>query len=264
MIELLQSVYRQRKLLLVLAKRDYLQQNRGTVLGSLWNYLQPFLFVAVLVFIFSVGFRADTSSDGVPFSVYLVTGIIPWLFFANNLNGMTEVIRSYSFLVKKVDFNLAVLPIVKLLSSFPIHLVLVVTAVLLVSARLDAPSLYAIQLFYYFLAMVLLLTGFGLLTSSLSLFFRDISNSVQVLTLFGFWLTPILWDMEKFSPNAQAVLKLNPMAYVVEGYRGALYENVWFWEKPTETLLFWLIVALVLVAGNFVFARLQPHFPEVV
>jgi ABC-type polysaccharide/polyol phosphate export permease len=87
---------------------------------------------------------------------------------------------------------------------------------------------------------------------------------VQVVTQFGFWLTPVFWKMNNFSPEAQFYLKLNPMTYIVEGFRDSLFMNGWFWQKPEQTIYFWGFTLFALVLGNVVFKRLQPHFSEVI
>lgn len=260
----LQSLIKQHSLILTLAKRDYQQQNKGSILGTFWNYLQPLIFVGILLLIFGSELRDVDNHNPWPFSVYLITGIVPWLFFSNTLSGTTSIIKSYNFLVKKVDFELAVLPIVKILAACPIHGILMAIAASIVAYSYQVPAIYIIQLLYYFFALLMLLLGLGWLTSSLNLFFKDVSNVVAVVTQFGFWLTPIFWDINTFPHHIQNILKLNPMYYIVNGYRESLFMNQWFWQKPLETLIFWSFTLIIFFVGFIVFKKLQPHFPEVV
>lgn len=258
----IRSLYRQRRLIWELAKRDYRQQNQGSFLGVIWNYLQPMLFMGVLYLVFTLGFRSGVDGD-VPFGLYLISGMVCWLYFSGSLSANTNIIRSYSFLVKKMDFRLSVLPLVKFMSSALPHLILT-TLVVAVSAWMGyPPTIYILQLLYYFVCMLVLLAGLGWLTSSTSIFVKDVSNIVGVFVQFGFWLTPILWRIEMMPEKIQMLLKLNPAYYLVSGYRDAIFARRWFWERPHETALFWVITVIFVCLGIIVFKRLKPHFAEV-
>ncbi len=253
-----------RELMCELIRRDQQQQNQGSYFGWLWNYLQPMLFVFVLFSVFTLGFKEGSDSDGLPFSIYLVSGVIPWIYFSSNLTAITGVIKSYSFLVKKVDFRLSLLPVVKIVGSFFPHLVLIGCTLLLCGGQGVDISWSILQLPYYYMCMVLLLLGAGWLTSSTSIFIKDISNVVSVVTQFGFWLTPIFWDIENMPENIQWLLQLNPAYYVVSGYRQSISGEYYFWQRDVgETVAFWGVTLVLLVLGSLVYRRLKPHFAEV-
>lgn len=258
------DIYNKRELLLELTKRDFQKQYMGSYLGFIWVYLQPLLFISVLYFIFSLGFKAGSSSDGIPFVVYLIVGIIPWFYIAGNLSSMTNVISQNSFLLKKVDFRLSLLPIVKLMSSFIPHLFFLFIALIVAFMNDIHPSIYAFQLIYYYICMLALLLGLGWLTSSTKIFVPDVSNFVGLVVTFGFWLTPIFWDINKIPSEYHWIVNLNPAAYIVQGYRDSIVSHIWFWEKPYETLYFWGFTIVFLLVGITVFKRLRPHFAEVV
>ena len=102
------DIYEKRSILFELAKRDFQSQYMGSYLGFVWIYLQPLLFMALLVLVVTVGFRQGTTAGGVPFAVYLVTGLTAWLYFSENLNSSTTVIQQHAFLLKKVDFRVSI------------------------------------------------------------------------------------------------------------------------------------------------------------
>jgi len=258
------DIYNKRSILYELAKRDFQKQYMGSYLGFVWVYLQPLLFIGVLYFIFTMGFKAGSSTSGVPFIVYLITGMIAWFYIAENLNAGTNVLKQHSFLLKKVDFRLSMLPIVKLISSSAPHLFFIVLAIIISIINGIYPTLYIIQLAYYFIAMVFLLLGINWLTSSTNLFVPDVSKVISIIVTFGFWLTPIFWDLSKVPEKYQWIVKLNPAVYIVEGYRDSIINHIGFWEKPYETLYFWLFTGLMLWSGITVFKKLRPHFAEVV
>lgn len=260
----LKDIYDKRSILYELAKRDFQRQYMGSYLGFVWVYLQPLLFVSVLYFIFTLGFKSGSSNHGVPFSVYLITGMIAWFYIAENLNAGASIIKKHAFLLKKVDFRLSMLPIIKLMSSSIPHFFFIFIALSLALMNGIYPTLYTLQLIYYFIAMVMLLLGINWLTSSTNIFVPDISKFIGVIVTFGFWLTPIFWDLAKVPEQYQWIVKLNPAVYIVEGYRDSIINHIGFWEKPYETLYFWTFTAIMLWSGIKVFKKLKPHFAEVV
>lgn len=251
-----------RSIIFELAKRDLQQQYMGSYLGFVWLFLQPLLFISILYMIFTMGFRAGISDD-MPFAIYLVTGMVAWLHFSSNFSANTGVIRSYSFLVKKVDFRLSVLPIVQMLSSLVTHVFLIVVAIGLAWYKGYAPTIYTFQVAYYLIAMSALLLGLGWMTSSMSIFIKDVTKIVAVLVQFGFWLTPIFWNISMIPDKYKWIIELNPAYYIVTGYRDSIVGQVAFWERG-NTVYFWFFTLVTLYVGISIYRRLRPHFAEVV
>ena len=127
-IELLQN----RKLIMNLAKNDFKTKYAGSYLGIVWAFVQPIVTILVYWFVFSVGLKAGNISD-YPFVLYLVSGIVPWFFFQDALNGGTNALMEYNYLVKKVVFKISVLPIVKMISALFVHAFFVVFSLVLCS-----------------------------------------------------------------------------------------------------------------------------------
>jgi len=260
----LRDLYTKRELLLELAKRDFQQQYMGSYLGFIWVFLQPLLFILVLYFIFSFGLKSGGNVGDVPFVVFLITGMIAWFHIAENFSAMSNSISQHAFLLKKVDFRLSLLPVVKLMSSLMPHIFFILIALIVAFINDIYPSAYAIQLVYYYFSSIVLLLGIGWITSATKVFVPDVSNIVSLLVRFGFWLTPIFWDINRVPQEYQWIVKLNPASYIVQGYRDSIVTHVWFWERPYEALYFWGVAVLTLIVGVIVFKRLRPHFAEVV
>ena len=110
----------------------------------------------------------------------------------------------------------------------------------------------------------MLLLGLGWLTSSTNVFVKDVSKLVGIIVQFGFWLTPIFWNISRVPQEYQWIIKLNPAYYLVSGYRDCLLYHRWFWERQNETLYFWALTTVILFLGIIVFKRLRPHFAEVI
>ena len=243
--------------------RDYQQQYQGTYLGFLWVFLQPLLFIGVLYLIFTLGFRAQSTVD-MPFGLYLVCGMISWTYFSSNLTSITAVLQQYSYLIKKVDIELRLLPLVKLASAMVPHLFLLVVAIGLAWHQGYQPTWYTFQVLYYLFASAFLLLGLGWITCSSVLFIKDISQSVAVVTQFGFWLTPIFWNVTMLPEQYRYLVELNPVYYIVTGYRDSIVQQIGVWERPEQTIYFWVVALAVFFVGRKVFNRLRYHFAEVV
>jgi len=124
------------------------------------------------------------------------------------------------------------------------------------------PSIYWLQIVYYSGYMIILCLGITYVTSALMIFFRDLSQIINVFLQIGIWMTPIMWDIAVIPIQHQWILKLNPMYYVVEGYRNALIYHNWFWNDPIQTVYVWIIAIIMLLLGNYVFNKLKEYFAD--
>lgn len=260
------ELYRNRRLVLKLAKNDFKTKYAGSYLGIVWAFVQPIVTVLVYWFVFSVGFKAGTGDLGVPFVLYLVAGIVPWFFFQDALNGGTNSMIEYNYLVKKVVFKISVLPIVKIISALFVHAFFVAFIILLYTAYGRFPDIYYLQLVYYTFCVFALVLGLTYATCAIVVFFRDLTQIISIILQVGVWLTPIMWVAETMlvdHPMLHQILKLNPMYYVVSGYRDAFIMKNWFWNHPGWTLYFWVFTIVCFLFGSWVFNRLKVHFADV-
>ena len=129
------------------------------------------------------------------------------------------------------------------------------------------PDLYVLQVVYYSLGVLVLALGMSYLTSAVSVFFPDARQIVGIALQIGIWATPIMWsidDMKGKLPHVvMEAMKLNPLYYIVQGYREALIDKVWFFEHPGMTLYFWCFTIVICFLGVTVFRRLKVHFADV-
>ena len=260
------ELYKNRRLVFKLAKNDFKTKYAGSYLGIVWAFVQPIVTILVYWFVFSVGFRSGTGDLGVPFVLYLVAGIVPWFFFQDALIGGTNSLLEYNYLVKKVVLNISVLPVVKIISAMFVHGFFVLFTIVLYMCYGKFPDLYYIQILYYSGCTFLLVLGLSYVTCAVVIFFRDLTQIISIGLQVGIWLTPIMWIAETALPGhpfLQKVLQLNPMYYIVSGYRDAFVMKKWFFESPMWTLYFWVFTILCFIFGNWVFKRLRVHFADV-
>lgn len=258
------EVYSERALIGNLAKNDFKTKFAGSYFGIVWAFVQPVITVLVYWFVFEVGLRAGRTCD-YPFILWLLSGLVPWFYFSEALNGGTNALIEYNYLVKKVVFKISILPIVKTISAIFIHLIFIVFTVGLCWVYGYSPDLYSLQLIYYVLCGFALVLGLSYLTSALVVFFRDLTQIINIVLQVGIWITPIMWNAEDMLSSKVLIMvfKLNPVYYIVDGFRNALLDKIWFWEKPAWTMIFWLTVCMLFGLGVSVFRKLRIHFADV-
>ena len=266
LIDIPVEIYQNRRLALTLAKNDFKTKYAGSYLGMLWAFIQPIVTILVYWFVFSVGLKAGNVGK-YPFVLFIVVGIIPWFFFSDALNGGTNALTDYNYLVKKVVFNIDILPFVKVMSAFFVHCFFIAFSLILCTCMGYPPSIYTIQLIYYIICNIVFVLGLSYLSSAIVVFFRDLGQFINIFILqVGVWLTPIMWNAEAMlKPTALLIFKINPMYYIVSGFRDSMLDKQWFWKGDTLlwTIYFWTLTILAFGLGAKIFRRLKIHFADV-
>ena len=210
--------------------------------------------VMIFVFwvVFSVGFRVQPKND-VPFVVWLTAGMAAWFVFADIVNGSAGTIVSNAHLIKKKLFHSHILPVIKIIACLITHSVFLLVLIGLIIFQKMPFSFYYLQFLYYLFCMCVLALGLGWAVSALNPFIRDISKIVGVVLQMGFWATPIFWDINMMPPKIQTIFKLNPMFYIVQGYRESFIYFSPFWKHPYQTLYFWIVAITIFIIGALIF-----------
>lgn len=250
-----------RALMFDLARNDFKTRYAGSYLGIIWAFVQPVVTVLVYWFVFQVGFRSGTVKD-VPFVLWLASGLVPWFFFNEALNSATTGLLDYAYLVKKVVFNIRIIPVVKIISALFVHIFFVIFIILLFICNGIFPEVFWLQVIYYSFYMTILCLGITYITSALVVFFRDLTQIINVILQIGMWMTPIMWDYTVIPESFRWLFKLNPMYYVVEGYRNALIYKEWFWNNSFYTVYAWIVAIVLLLLGCFIFNKLKEYFAD--
>lgn len=175
----------------------------------------------------------------------------------------TNCYREYTYLVKKVVFDIRILPTSKLMANLYTHVFFIFIAIILSALYGFYPTIKLIQIFYYVFCLIMFLTGLTWITASIQPFFADLSQIINVFMQILMWGTPILWSMGTFPARFDTMFKLNPLFYIVQGYRDSFLNGPWFWQYDTMSLYFWVFTLLLLIIGSKVYNRLSPHFSDV-
>ena len=228
-------LWEKRKLILDLAKADFKKRFVGSYLGIFWIFVQPVVTIIIYYYIFQLGFKSNPQAD-VPYVVWLLPGIIPWFFFNEAVMNGTVSMLNYQHLVKKMVFPIKIIPAIRIAASLFIHFIFVgvmLVVILLLGVR---PSIWWLQFIYYMVCNILLITGIVYLLASLNVFMPK-----------GF----------------QFLISLNPFVYIVEGGRECFFDQVGFWQKPGQTIYFWVITLVLLFLGSKIFDKFEKHFVDV-
>ena len=251
-----------KKLLFELAKNDFKTKYSGSYFGVIWSFVQPVCTILVFWFVFQVGFRSSDIGN-IPYILWFASGLIPWFFFSEAWNSATNSLTEYSFLVKKVVFKVHILPLVKVISNLFVHIFFVAFLVLFFIVYGIEPKIYWLQIIYYSFSMIMLVISLSYITATLVVFFRDLGQIMNIILQFGMWLTPIMWQIDMIPDRFMWLFKLNPMYYVVQGYRDSMIYNVPFYNNIKQTLYFWLVVMVFMLIGSLLYRKLKPHFADV-
>ena len=129
------------------------------------------------------------------------------------------------------------------------------------------PDLYLLQLPYFSFCMFMFVLALSYTTCAIAVFFRDLMQIVNIFLQVGMWATPILWNIRFLDgkPLLQGIIRCNPVFYIVNGYRDAMFADAWFWQGSMGgmTVYFWAVTIVLFAAGTLIFRRLKVHFADV-
>ena len=267
MVRMLKDFWASRKLIWKLARNDFKTRYAGSYFGVLWAMVQPVIIVLVYWFVFQIGLNNATAElkqgISVPFVLWLVSGIVPWFYFSESLSNGTNALLEYNYLVKKVVFNIDILPLVKTIAALFIHVFFVCLLLIVAAIYGYYPTIYTTQIIYYSFCLFVFVLALSYTTCAVVVFFRDLSQIISIGLQIGMWATPILWNLDALSGKWIMILKLNPLVYIVNGYRSAIYEKEWFFQDFFSTMYFWIVTVVLFGLGAVIFKRLKVHFADV-
>lgn len=250
------------RLLLRQAKMDFRRRYLGTLLGGTWAFVSPLTSIVLIYFVFSYGLKTSMMGN-VSFVHWFVPAMMSWSFISESISLGCNAILESSYLVTKVVYPVWTLPIAKVLSALPVHILLMCGFIItLVVGGVGTPISW-IQLVYYLFCSCILCMIIAFFSASLMVFVRDVMNIVAVVLQLLFWATPIFWDPAMIVGTKFHWLLLSPFNYIIQGYRDSLFGGLFFWERPIATAFFWGVVFLLGGASVVLYRRIRPHFADV-
>lgn len=261
---MINTIRKNKEIIWNLSLNDFSTKYAGSIFGVFWAFFQPIVTILIYACVFQYGLKSTSPVEGVSYIFWFASGMIPWFFFSDGVRAVTNSLIEYSYLVKKVVFDVELLPVIKIVSTLLVHFVFIALLFIIGVANHEKITVYAFQLIYYLLCAVVLIYAIGQLTCSLILFFRDLGQIVNIILDVGLWATPIIWSYTIIPSKFEWIIKANPIFYITEGYRNSFINKKWFWEEPGETLFFWCFLLGILWIGNKVFNKMKPQFADVI
>jgi lipopolysaccharide transport system permease protein len=256
----LREIWQSADLVYFLARRDVAVRYKQTAIGALWAVLQPVLLAGI--FTIFLGQLTDVPSEGTPYALFALTGMVMWLFVANAIARCSESTISSSDLISKVYFprmavplSAVMAPVVDFVAAF-----VVLVVVLLVAG--ETPGIQILLVPVVFAVAVLMTLGVGLWLSATVVRYRDVSLVVPFVIQVLLFTTPILYPLSLVPDGYQALYALNPLVGVLETFRWAVLPDA---SAPGLLLLISAGTGgLLLVTGLYYFTRAQARFADVI
>lgn len=261
-IQVLKEQYLNRHLILRICSYDVKSKYQMHYLGILWQFIIPLFKIAVYWFVFGLGIRGGAPIGGTPYLVWLVVGLIPWLFISPSIIQGSNSIFTKINLVSKMKFPISILPTISILTNSVNFLIMLVVLTIMLIVNHANSGIYLLQFPYYLLCLFIFLFSFTLLASSISIIIRDFQLVLQSSIRVLFYLTPVVWEPSNLAVVYQIILKLNPIYYLIEGFRKTFLGQAWFFNDWTYTVYFWSITLLILLVGSYMHIKLRNKFVD--
>ena len=249
-----------RELLFLFAWRDATVRYKQSVIGVAWAVLQPLLMVLIFTLIF--GRFAGLPSEGVPYSVFALCGLLPWNYFARALADSSNSLVGSTHLVSKVYFPRLVLPLSRVFSGLIDFAITFLLLLGFLAWHRIVPTKAVLLLPAFVVLAILTSLAAGLWLTALNVRYRDVSFVVPFLVQFWMYASPVAYSSEIVPERWRTLYALNPMASVVSGFRWALLGG----RAPDGAMIAasLAIVVLLLVSGLYYFRQTEHTLVDVI
>ena len=250
------DLYNYRELLKTSITKDVGGKYKHSFLGVIWSFVNPLLQIAVYALVFQVILKSNIEN----YAVYLCCGLVPWQYFSSVVLRGAETIIDNDNIIKKVYFPREILPI-SVVASEGVNF-LISTTIILGFVIFGGIGLSWNILWYFLILAIQIIVSIGIafIVSSLTVYFRDLLHLLGILMQLLFYATPIVYSMDSVPASMKWLLMLNPMSYLIEGYRNIFYNKT---MPNFEGLLIALVMGVILcVCGYFIFRKLEKRFAE--
>lgn len=242
-------------------------KNRNNYLGMAWEIINPSIQILIYWFVFgSIRERADiqlSNGEEIPFVLWLVSAFILWIFFYQTTIQGSKSIYTRLRMLSKMNFPMSVIPNIVLFSNLYIHIAMLLITIVVLNLSGFIVNIYYLQLVYFGFSIFCLTFSLSLITSTLSTIIRDVHMFLNATLRMLLYLSPILWPIASIIDNqlVVSILKLNPLYYLIEGYRSALFGTEWYFITHWQySLYFWGLVIVLFLFGSKLHVKFRRHF----
>ena len=249
--------------ILYFSKIDLIRTYRGATLGWFWAVFKPSFAILVYYFTFIIGLKVSKDIFGYPYFLWLTVGLVPWFFIRDILQQGVESMRKYHYLVTKVKFPVSIIPTFTTLSNFIIHIILLIFVFLCFLFSNSSLTIYIFQLPIYIFLLFFFFNFLNLFLSSLSAISVDFCSFIKSFTTAIFWLSGIIYDIVNIDiPILKYLFYLNPVTFLVNGYRNCFIKHIWIWEEPIPLLIFITITIILVGISIGTYQKLKKEIPD--
>ena len=262
LIVVLNEQIENKRMIFNLTKYELKSRYAGNALGILWLFLNPIIQIGIFWFVFGVGIRGGAPVDGIPFIVWLQTGMIPWFFISAGISQGATSISSKLSVASKMNFPLSIVPAYVILAQLQTHLILLSLVFLIMIVHgVSFAGFSILALLYFILTTTIFLMALSFVTSTIISIVKDARQLIQHIVRFTFFMTPIMWETPRISNLwFQIVLRANPVYYLVMGYRNAfLFSNVRS-INLIDTIYFWSFTIFLMTLGMRIHIKFRREF----
>ena len=248
-----------------LAVFELKKQARGAALGWLWFLIEPAMYVFCFWFALDIGLKAARiNATDAPYILWLTAGIIPWFFMRSMLGKGINVMKSYSYLVKKVKFPLCCISSVFELSQLFHQLISQVFIIGIYVLSGLPPDIHLLQVPVLIILMYIFWYFFSVLMSPLCAMSKDVANLMSSLSTPFFWLSGVLFDVTTLNSEIlQNVLYWNPITFFVSAFRCAIYQREWVWDDPVRLGCFVIVFAFTAFCALVIYKKTNKKVADV-
>lgn len=234
-------------------------------LGSVWDYLEPVLYIGTYFLVFGLGMY-NGSVNGQPYILWLLTGIVPWYFIQGSFNKGLTSISSQLGLLTKTKFPISVAPVMPILQEMRRFVVLSVMTLIVLLMFGEAPTITWLGVVYSFIAMIATVLAHNIINSTLGVVLPDYKQAMNALFRLLFFTSGVIINIDAkglpfFIVN---IIKLFPFYYVLETFRNALLYHVWFWHNISSLIFFWLLTLIMLMVGSIIHLKFRDQFIDMI
>lgn len=249
-----------------MSKYDERATYQSHYLGLLWQFLNPLVQVGIYYLIFGLGFYGGREVEGVSFLVWMMIGLSTWFYMSTTILGTSNSIYYQVYLVSKMRFPVSILPSIKITSNLTAFFVMMIATVAVMLSQGVSVTLKWLQLPYYFLCMMFFMFSIGIFSATITVLIRDYHMVLQSIIRVLLYISGVFWNIKDtaFNPHFKALLELNPIFYIIDGYRTGFLSGHWLWEDPFHALFFWGFSFLLLLIGCHLHIKFRSRFVDFV
>ena len=251
-----------RELIFFLTWRDLKVRYKQTILGVAWAVIQPVLTMVVFSIFF--GGLAKVPSDGIPYPLFSLAGLMPWQLFENSMRNASKSLVANRNMITKIYFPRVILPLSSILASLIDFFVALPILIVMMIVYGYHVNIYVLLIPYFLLLTILTSFGVSLWFSAMDVLYRDVGIVVPFISQIWMYITPIAYGSSLISnPKWAFIYNLNPMVGVVNGFRSAFLGI--YTEIPIQSMIFSLLISLIIViSGLFYFRHMEKQFADLI